>query len=195
MAKLTDTQLIVLSKAAAREDGLATVSDGLNKAAASKIAASLVSRKLMREIRSKPVPLPSSSSRHTGMSGIVKICSEATLRVPWPWEWRRSRASRRFRAPCQTTWANANTELDFVGRCSRNSTRINQLTERDFSDGRDVERHHNAQARPCEYAKRALPNECKWPEGRASKSDASKRRSYNDPGGGARIAGQGLRCE
>ena len=54
MAKLTDTQLIVLSKAAAREDGLATVSDGLNKAAASKVAASLVSRKLMREIRSKP---------------------------------------------------------------------------------------------------------------------------------------------
>jgi hypothetical protein len=54
MAKLTDTQLIVLSKAAAREDGLAIVPGGLNKAAASKVAVSLVSRKLMREVRSKP---------------------------------------------------------------------------------------------------------------------------------------------
>ena len=54
MAKLTNTQLIVLSKAAAREDGAATVADGLNKAAASKVGASLVSRMLMREVRSKP---------------------------------------------------------------------------------------------------------------------------------------------
>ena len=54
MAKLTDTQLIVLSKAAARADGIATIPDGLNKAAAAKVAASLVSRKLMRELRSKP---------------------------------------------------------------------------------------------------------------------------------------------
>ena len=54
MAKLTDTQLIVLSKAAARDDGLARVPEGLNRAAAAKVAASLVSRKLMREIRSKP---------------------------------------------------------------------------------------------------------------------------------------------
>jgi hypothetical protein len=54
MAKLTDTQLIVLSKAAARDDGIATIPEGLNKAAASKVAASLVSHKLMREVRSKP---------------------------------------------------------------------------------------------------------------------------------------------
>jgi hypothetical protein len=54
MAKLTDTQLIVLSKAAARDDGAATVPDALNKAAASKLGASLVSRKLMREVSSKP---------------------------------------------------------------------------------------------------------------------------------------------
>jgi hypothetical protein len=53
MAKLSDTQLIVLSKAAARDDGLATIPEGLNRAAAAKVAASLVSRKLMREIRSK----------------------------------------------------------------------------------------------------------------------------------------------
>jgi len=54
MAKLTDTQLVVLSKAAARDDGLATIPKGLNKGAAAKVAASLVSRKLMREVRSKP---------------------------------------------------------------------------------------------------------------------------------------------
>src|SRR3954447_24109179 len=53
MAKLTDTQLIVLSKAAARDDGLATIPEGLNNAAAAKVAASLASRKLMREVRSK----------------------------------------------------------------------------------------------------------------------------------------------
>src|SRR3954454_6067319 len=54
MAKLTDTQLIVLSEAAARNDGTAIIPEGLNKAAAIKVAASLVSRKLMREVRSKP---------------------------------------------------------------------------------------------------------------------------------------------
>src|SRR4051794_32184281 len=54
MAKLTDTQLIVLSKAAARDDGTAIMPEGLNKAAAVKVAASLVSRQLMREVRSKP---------------------------------------------------------------------------------------------------------------------------------------------
>jgi hypothetical protein len=54
MAKLTDTQLIVLSKAAAREDGIGSIPAGLNNAAAAKVGASLVSRKLMREVRSKP---------------------------------------------------------------------------------------------------------------------------------------------
>jgi hypothetical protein len=54
MAKLTDTQLIVLSKAAAREDGIGSIPAGLNNAPAAKVAASLVSRKLMREVRSKP---------------------------------------------------------------------------------------------------------------------------------------------
>ena len=54
MAKLTDTQLIVLSAAAARDDGIAVVPPKMNKAAASKVGASLVTRKLMREVRSKP---------------------------------------------------------------------------------------------------------------------------------------------
>ena len=54
MAKLTDTQLIVLSAAAARDDGIAVVAAKMNRAAASKVGASLVTRKLMREVRSKP---------------------------------------------------------------------------------------------------------------------------------------------
>ena len=54
MAKLTDTQLIVLSKAASRDDGLAIVPAKMNKAAAAKVGSSLVVRKLMREVRSKP---------------------------------------------------------------------------------------------------------------------------------------------
>src|SRR5271157_4909781 len=54
MAKLTDTQLIILSAAAARDDGVAVVVAKMNRAAASKVGASLVTRKLMREVRSKP---------------------------------------------------------------------------------------------------------------------------------------------
>ena len=54
MAKLTDTQLIVLSAAAGRDDGIAVVPAKMNKAAASKVGAGLVSRKLMREVRAKP---------------------------------------------------------------------------------------------------------------------------------------------
>jgi hypothetical protein len=54
MPKLTDSQLIVLSKAAARDDGVAAVPEGIGKAAAAKVGSSLVARKLMREIRSKP---------------------------------------------------------------------------------------------------------------------------------------------
>jgi hypothetical protein len=51
--KLTDNQLIVLSKAAGRDDGVAVAPRGMGKSAAGKIGSSLVARKLMREIRSK----------------------------------------------------------------------------------------------------------------------------------------------
>ena len=53
MAKLTDTQLIVLSAAAARDDGIAIAPAKMNKAATSKVGSSLVARRLMREVRSK----------------------------------------------------------------------------------------------------------------------------------------------
>jgi hypothetical protein len=51
---LTNNQLIVLSKAAARDDGAALVPQGMGKGAAAKIGSSLVARKLLREMRSKP---------------------------------------------------------------------------------------------------------------------------------------------
>jgi DNA-binding MarR family transcriptional regulator len=53
MAKLTDTQLIVLSAAAARDDGGAVIPAKMNGVAAFKVGASLVARKLMREVRTK----------------------------------------------------------------------------------------------------------------------------------------------
>jgi hypothetical protein len=46
--KLTDSRLILLSKAAERDDGAAVVPDLMKKAAATKIGSSLVARKLMR---------------------------------------------------------------------------------------------------------------------------------------------------
>ena len=54
MSKLTDSQLIVLSAAAARDDGLASVPVKMARAAASKVGSSLVARKLMREVKAKP---------------------------------------------------------------------------------------------------------------------------------------------
>ena len=53
MTKLTDSQLVVLSAAAAREDGAAILPPRMMKAAAMKVGTSLVARKLFREVRAK----------------------------------------------------------------------------------------------------------------------------------------------
>jgi hypothetical protein len=52
--RLTDTQLVVLSRAAQRQDGAATLPEGMTEKAAQKLAAVLVRRQLVREIRAKP---------------------------------------------------------------------------------------------------------------------------------------------
>jgi hypothetical protein len=52
--RLTDVQLIVLSRAVQREDGAATLPEGMTENAAQKLAATLVERELVREIRAKP---------------------------------------------------------------------------------------------------------------------------------------------
>jgi hypothetical protein len=54
MAKLTETQRMVLSSATAREDGAAVAPAKTSKAGVAKIGTSLVARRLMREIRAKP---------------------------------------------------------------------------------------------------------------------------------------------
>jgi hypothetical protein len=51
--KLTDAQLVMLSRAAQREDGAATLPEGIKGNAASKIAQSLIAKGLMREMRAK----------------------------------------------------------------------------------------------------------------------------------------------
>jgi hypothetical protein len=56
MTKLTETQLMVLLKALARQDGVGVVPPRMNKAAAAKVGSSLVARRLMREVRAKPEP-------------------------------------------------------------------------------------------------------------------------------------------
>jgi hypothetical protein len=53
MTKLTDTQLIVLSSAAQHDEGLATRPANLNAAGTMKVAASLIDKGLVREIRAK----------------------------------------------------------------------------------------------------------------------------------------------
>jgi hypothetical protein len=53
MTKFTDSQLIVLSSAAAREGGVAVLPPRMPRAAALKVGSSLVARKLMREVRAK----------------------------------------------------------------------------------------------------------------------------------------------
>jgi hypothetical protein len=52
--RLTDTQLILLSRAAQREDGAAALSEGMTEKTAQKLGAALVRRQLVREIRAKP---------------------------------------------------------------------------------------------------------------------------------------------
>ncbi|MDT2021201.1 DUF3489 domain-containing protein [Methylocella sp. CPCC 101449] len=54
MLKLTDTQAKILLASAQREDRSAIVPEGMPKPAAAKVGASLVARKLMREVKSKP---------------------------------------------------------------------------------------------------------------------------------------------
>ena len=92
MAKLTDAQLIVLSKAAEREDGAAALPDRINKAAAAKVAASLVVRKLMREVRARngmPVWRVDDDGRASAWSSRGRVATRSALRM------RRARRSRR----------------------------------------------------------------------------------------------------
>ena len=54
MRNLTDSQRVVLSRAAQRDDGAANLIESLNGAAATRVAKALIARKLMREVRARP---------------------------------------------------------------------------------------------------------------------------------------------
>ncbi len=54
MRNLTDSQLVVLSHAAQSDDGAADITDTLKGGAATKVAKTLITRKLMREVKAKP---------------------------------------------------------------------------------------------------------------------------------------------
>jgi Protein of unknown function (DUF3489) len=82
MAKLTDTQLIVLSKSAQRADGAAGVPHRMNKAAAAKVGAGLVVRRLMREIRAKPgMPIWRMDDEGRGISLIITRTGREAIRL------------------------------------------------------------------------------------------------------------------
>jgi len=51
--KLTDTELLVLSGAAKRQDGAATIPEGKNEKTVQKLAATLIEKGLVREVRAK----------------------------------------------------------------------------------------------------------------------------------------------
>ena len=85
MTKRTDSQLIVLSAAAARDDGVAVSPPRMIKAAAMKVGTSLVARKLMREARAKsgmPVWRQGEDGRAIALlitkAGLKAINAEAT---------------------------------------------------------------------------------------------------------------------
>ena len=85
MTMLTDTQLIVLSKAAAREDAAAIVPPKINKAAAAKIGSRLIGRKLMREIRSKPgMPVWRADEDSRSMSSVVTRAGRDAISIDEP---------------------------------------------------------------------------------------------------------------
>src|SRR5260370_40492071 len=80
--KLTDTQLIVLSRAAQRDDGAAAVPEGMTQSAALRPAASLIDKKLVREGKAtggKPVWPPSHAegryALHRTQLGLAAICA------------------------------------------------------------------------------------------------------------------------
>lgn len=79
MTKLTDSQLMLISSASAREDGAAVRPPRMMKAAAMKVGASLVARKLMREMRAKP-GMPAWRDDEEGRA-IALVITKAGLKV------------------------------------------------------------------------------------------------------------------
>jgi hypothetical protein len=66
--KLTDTQLVLLSEAARRQDGAASLPEGKNeRAVGGKLAATLIELALVREVRAKPAMAPYGDATKRGV--------------------------------------------------------------------------------------------------------------------------------
>jgi hypothetical protein len=72
-AKLTDTQLSILSEASQREDRCLTMPSGLNGGAAQKIAAKLLTAGLVREIKAKTGVATWRRDEETGQAYSLKL--------------------------------------------------------------------------------------------------------------------------
>ena len=80
--RLTDTQLMVLSRAVQREDGAATLPDGMTEKAAQKLAATLVEKALVRKIRVKPdMPVWDRSEEGRSHSLIITKLGRTVIKV------------------------------------------------------------------------------------------------------------------
>ena len=82
MAKLTQVQRLVLSGAAERGDGAASEPGQLGKAAARKVGSSLVARRLLREIKSRPgVPIWREDEKGKVYSLVITSAGRAAVGV------------------------------------------------------------------------------------------------------------------
>ena len=82
MQELTNTQRTVLSGAVARDDGAANIPPKMSKAVSSKLATSLVGRKLMREVRTKRgMPVWRRTGDHAAFSLVITFAGKKALGV------------------------------------------------------------------------------------------------------------------
>jgi hypothetical protein len=81
LIKLTKTQLIVLTRAAQRDDGAARVPEGMKDKAAHKLAATLAEKGLVREVRAKPGMPARRKSEEGSCSLIITQLGRASIGV------------------------------------------------------------------------------------------------------------------
>lgn len=82
MTKLTDSQLILLSRAVQRDDGILEDAGSMRAGAATKVAGALIRKKLMREVRSKPgMPVWRQDDQERNVSLVITKAGRAAIGV------------------------------------------------------------------------------------------------------------------
>jgi hypothetical protein len=82
MTRLTDSQLIVLSRATQRDDGIATPPANMRGSGLVKVGQALVDRKLMRLIRTKPgMPVWRTDSEDRPFSLLITAADRKMIKV------------------------------------------------------------------------------------------------------------------